>query len=50
MTVQTLRDGNRRRLAAMMDRDVLGLLALLLVVVVAFGVAAPGFLSAGTFT
>ena len=50
MTVQTLRDGNRRRLAAMMDRDVLGLLALLLVVVVAFGIAAPGFLSAGTFT
>lgn len=50
MTVQTLPDGNRRRLAAMMDRDVVGLLALLLVVVVAFGVAAPGFLSAGTFT
>ena len=50
MTVQTLRDGNRRRLTAMMDRDVLGLLALLLVVGVAFGIAAPGFLSAGTFT
>ncbi len=50
MSAHTLTRGDRGRLGAMVDRDVVGLLALLLVVVVAFGVAAPSFLGASTFT
>ena len=40
----------RSRFAHLIDGDVAGLLALLLVVVVLFGVTADGFLSASTFT
>ena len=50
MTAQLLHRSERGRLAALMDGDVIGLLALLLTVVVAFGVTAPGFLTASTFT
>lgn len=50
MSAQTLARGDRRRLSAMVDRDVVGLLVLLGIVVVAFGVTAPGFLGASTFT
>lgn len=50
MSAQPLSRGGRGHLAAVIDKDVIGLLALLLVVVIAFGVAAPGFLGASTFT
>ncbi len=50
MSTQLLRRTDRGGLSSLIDKDVLGLLALLLVVVVVFGVTAPGFLSASTFT
>jgi simple sugar transport system permease protein len=50
MSTQLLRRSDRGPLAGLVDRDVVGLLALLLVVVVVFGVTAPGFLTASTFT
>lgn len=51
MPTETLRRGEGgRRFTAGIDGDVAGLLALLVVVTVLFGVAAPGFLSFSTFT
>ena len=42
--------GNRRPLRWLVDPDVVGLLALLLLVVVVFGATADNFLTASTFT
>jgi simple sugar transport system permease protein len=50
MSTQTVRRSERGGLTSLVDADVLGLLALLLLVILAFGVAAPGFLDASTFT
>lgn len=51
MTAQPLRGSTGKRgLATLVDADVLGLVALLLVVVVVFGLTAPGFLDRSTFT
>lgn len=50
MSTQLVRRTDRGGLSSLIDKDVLGLLALLLVVIVVFGVTAPGFLSATTFT
>ena len=50
MSTQRLRRGRSGRFGSLIDGDVLGLLVLLLVVVVVFGVTADGFLTASTFT
>jgi simple sugar transport system permease protein len=50
MSTKIVGRNERSRFAHLIDGDVAGLLALLLVVVVLFGVTADGFLSASTFT
>jgi simple sugar transport system permease protein len=50
MSTQPLRRAERGRLASLMGADVVGLLALLLVVIFGFGITADGFLSISTFT
>jgi len=50
MSTETLRRSGGGRFAPRIDGDVAGLLALLVLVIVLFGVAAPGFLSLSTFT
>ncbi|MCW6509192.1 ABC transporter permease [Lichenifustis flavocetrariae] len=50
MSTRLVRRTDRGGLLSLVDKDVLGLLALLLVVIVVFGATAPGFLSATTFT
>jgi simple sugar transport system permease protein len=51
MTAQPLpRSTGKRGLSGVVDADVLGLTALLLVVIVVFGLTAPGFLDRSTFT
>ena len=50
MATDALRRAENCRLAPLIGGDVAGLLALLAAVTVLLGVAAPGFLSLGTFT
>lgn len=50
MTTQTIRGDEARRLSRVIDPEVAGLLALLLVVCVAFSATANNFLSATTFS
>lgn len=50
MPTETLRRAEGRRMTSLIGGDVAGLLALLAAVVALLGIAAPGFLSLGTFT